>query len=38
MEARLVTRAADGSVRTEGLFDTCIDPLENVAVEPAFRF
>ncbi len=38
MEARLITRAAGGSVGTAGLFETCIPPLRNAVQPPRFTF
>ncbi len=38
MEARLVTRAADGSLRTVNLFETDVAPLRNARHENRFRF
>lgn len=38
MEARLVTRAADGGLRTVNLFETDVAPLRNARRENRFRF
>jgi len=38
MEARLVTRTAVDTWLTETLFETCIEPLRNVASASRFRF
>lgn len=38
MEARLVTRGADGSRQQQDLFDTWLDPLLNVPSVPTFDF
>lgn len=37
-EAVLVTRLADGTFSSTGLFETCVDPLENAARPEPFEF
>lgn len=38
MEARLVTRVAEGAYNTVALFETCIPPLKNTPQRPRFVF
>jgi protein-L-isoaspartate(D-aspartate) O-methyltransferase len=38
MQARLITRVAEQSYRTEVLFETCLRPLAGFAAQPAFVF
>lgn len=38
MEARLVVRAADGTLETTAVFETNVPPLLNAATPPAFHF
>ena len=38
MEAQMITRDDDGSMRVDSLFETSIAPLVNVPATPEFRF